>query len=126
MGKKLLGWALFFLISFSLPIHAQDSSPIDEYLQGKMDGERDAEGSPFWFLVGFTCGILGVGGAYIMTPQVPPVALIGKSIEYISGYTAGYQEKARNQNALYASAGCAAGYVLYLLVILLSIPSGPC
>jgi hypothetical protein len=42
MGKKLLGWALFFLISFSLPIYAQDSSPMDEYLQGKTNGERNA------------------------------------------------------------------------------------
>jgi hypothetical protein len=42
MEKKLLGWALFFLIFFSLPIHAQDSSPMAEYLQGKTNGERNA------------------------------------------------------------------------------------
>jgi hypothetical protein len=65
---------------------------------------------------------LGIGGAYVMKPDVPSVALIGKSSEYVLGYTAGYQEKARNQNVLYATAGCVAGYVFYYLVIRPSIP----
>jgi hypothetical protein len=58
MGKELLGWALFFLIFFSLPIHAQDSSPMDEYLEGKMGGERDAKENPLWILGGLAGSFL--------------------------------------------------------------------
>jgi hypothetical protein len=96
----------------------------DDYLQGRIDGERDAKGDPIWLLGGFACGILGIGGAYVMKPDVPSVALIGKSSEYILGYTAGYQEKARNQNVLYATAGCVAWSIIYFLVIQHSMPSG--
>jgi hypothetical protein len=138
MEVKMKRKVLIFLMVFSVsvgPLLAQTppaptppapSAPAttqaDDYLRGRMDGERDAKGNPIWLLGGFACGILGIGGAYVMKPDVPSVALIGKSSEYVLGYTAGYQEKARNQNVLYATAGCVAGYVFYYLVIRPSIP----
>jgi len=88
-----------------------------DYMQGKMDGERDAKGNPVWVLAGLGCGVIGAGAAYMTKPSPPSTAILGKSTEYIMGYTEGYQNKARKQNAMYACGGWAAWVVIYLALI---------
>jgi len=115
-GIESAGWRkpvalLLILVIFATPLLAQQTT--DEYLQGKLDGERDAKGNPLWFLAGAGCGIIGAGAAYLIKPSPPASALIGKSAEYVLGYTEGYKNKARNQNTTYACAGWAAFVLIY-------------
>lgn len=104
-GKKVVALAMAILL-FATPISsllAQEG--LGDFAQGKLDGERDAKGNPIWFLAGVGCGIIGVGIAYLVKPSPPAAALIGKSSEYVLGYTDGYQNKSRSKNATYACGG---------------------
>ena len=112
--KSCLVLSLIFLL-IATPLLAQQT--MDDYVQGKLDGERDAKGSPLWFLAGLGCGIFGAGAAYFIKPSPPTHALVGKSSSYVMGYTEGYQNKARNKNTTYACAGWVAWTILYLAVI---------
>jgi hypothetical protein len=91
-----------------------------EYIRGKMDGERDAKGKKIWFaagLPGLCCYGIGVGGiviSFLVPPSPPEVVLIGKSGEYIMGYTEGFEKKGKLQNAKFASLGCLAGTAIEL------------
>jgi hypothetical protein len=100
-----------------------------DYISGKMDGERDAYAKGIWFLAGLPgicCYGIGVGGvlcSFLVPPSPPQASLIGKSGEYIMGYTEGFQSKGRLKNAKYASLGCLAGTAietaLYVIFVLL-------
>lgn len=76
------------------------------YAQGKMDGERDAGGSFIWFVWGLLCGVLGVGAAYFMKPDPPTAVLVGRSSDYVQGYTQAYKDKGRDKNVTWACLGC--------------------
>jgi uncharacterized membrane protein YfcA len=136
MGKKSLIFLMVFSVSVG-PLLAQTppaptppapSAPAttqaDDYLRGRMDGERDAEEaakkqighSIIWFLAGFACGPLGIGGAYIVPPEVPTASLLGKSSQYVLGYTAGYQKKVKAHNIGSAVAGCLVGSLVGILL----------
>jgi hypothetical protein len=98
-----------------------------DYISGKLAGERDATGRGIWFfagLPGVCCYGIGLGGvlcSILIPPSPSEVVLIGKSGEYIMGYTEGYQSKGRWKNAKYASMGCALGTgitaAIYLLIV---------
>lgn len=90
----------------ALPIMAQQGE-ISEYFQGKIDGQRDGKSSSkiLWLAGGCLLGPLGILIGYILPPSVPGDRLIGKSPEYVQGYTEGYREKGREQNALWAAGG---------------------
>lgn len=110
LPRKALAWSLAILM-IATPLLAQQT--MNDYLQGKLDGERSARGNPLWFLAGAGCGIFGAGAAYFIKPSPPVHALMGKPTEYVLGYTEGYQNKARNQNTMYACGGWLAFVVIY-------------
>lgn len=101
------------------PVLAQQSrsSATSDYLQGKLDGERDAKGNPAWFLAGAACGIFGAGAAYFIKPEPPASALVGKSAQYVLGYREGYQNKSSGKNLGYACAGWAALVIVYVVIL---------
>jgi hypothetical protein len=101
-----------------------------DYISGKMDGERDAQGKGIWFVAGlpgvfcYCIGLCGIFISYVLPPSPPEAVFIGKSGEYILGYTEGYKNKGRLKNAKYASLGCLAGtaietafYVVFVLLM---------
>jgi hypothetical protein len=103
-------------------VTGQTQNPTSEdYLQGKMDGERDAKGNGLWFLAGlpglccYGVGGLGVLGSFIWVPEPPVEQLMGKSTNYILGYTEGYKSKAKRKNMKSASLGCGIGTALSIL-----------
>ncbi len=111
VSKCISVFLIVLLISTPIIVIAQDQE--DNFAQGKVHGERDAKGNGLWFLAGAGCGIFGVGAAYISKPAPPAQALVGKSAEYVIGYTQGYQNKARNTNMGYACGGWAAFVLVY-------------
>ena len=110
--KKPISIFLVFLFLL-IPLMAQQADTANDFLQGKADGEMDAHGNPLWLLGGALCGIFGVAGAYFIKPKPPTEPLIGKTAEYVLGYTEGYQNKGRNKNTGYACGGWAIWVVIY-------------
>ncbi len=102
-GKALAIFLSLLMVTTPMMVIGQGS---DEYLQGKLEGERDAKGDPLWLLAGIGCGIFAIGAAFFTHPNPPAEMLIGKSSEYVLGYSEGYRSKARNSNVMYASIGC--------------------
>jgi hypothetical protein len=100
------------------PLLAQQQA--SDYVQGKLDGERDATGSALWILAGVGCGCFGVLGAYVFRPSPPAERLIGKTADYVIGYRDGYKGKSANRNALYAAGGWLAFVVVYYSIVLSS------
>jgi hypothetical protein len=106
--------ATFLAVSlFVMPISLTAQQSAGTYVEGKVDGEMAAKGNPLWFLAGVGCGCIGVGAAYFIKPSPPAYALVGKSSEYVLGYTEGYGDKSRNKNAGYACAGWLAFVAVY-------------
>lgn len=114
--KGFTSLLLAFLL-VSLPLIAQTTQASNEYFQGKTDGQRAAKGSPLWILGGFACGLFAVGYCYFfLSPSPPTGALIGKSSEYVLGYTEGYKKKTRSQSGMYSLIGWGIWVVVYLTV----------
>ena len=102
-----LGLALCLVVA---PVVAQDSSEesgdyTTEYNQGWLDGQADAEGSGIWILSGLLLGPIGIILPWVINPKVPGARLIGKSVGYVEGYTAGYRQKAKPKNFYYSLIG---------------------
>lgn len=114
---KLVAFVLAFLMVVCPFSSSLAQTTPSDYVQGKMDGERDARGNPVWFLAGLGCGIFGLIGAFVIAPSPPTHALVGKSSDYVLGYTEGYKSKARSGNAMYAAVGAITWVVIYLAVI---------
>lgn len=115
------GWrktisVLMAMLLVAAPVLAQEG--MGDYMQGKLDGERDARGSPLWFVAGLGCGIFGAGAAYLIKPNPPASGLIGKSAEYVMGYTEGYKNKGRDRNTMWACAGWLTWVIIYVAIIL--------
>jgi len=125
------------LLCVAVPLMAQQAEkPSDGgYVQGKADGERDGRGSPLWILaglaggaisclvfglapmiVGIPCGVAGaaatVAAPYSLSPAPSPSGLVGKSAEYVRGYTDGFKSKSNSGNALYSGIGCGVAWVV--------------
>lgn len=113
LSKKGIALILVLLM-IAAPLLAQQE--MSEYLQGKMDGEREAKGNNMWFLAGCLLGGVGIIIAYVMEPDVPTQQLVGKSPEYVQGYTEGYKKKAQTKNAMSALYGCLALGVAYIIL----------
>ncbi len=88
-----------------------------EYVKGRIAGERDAQGNSMWILAGCLLGVIGVLLAYLIEPEVPSAALVGKSPEYVQGYIDGYKAKARQKNAIYALYGLGIAVVVYVIIV---------
>lgn len=95
------------------------ASNAGDYLQGVIDGKRDARGKPLWILAGLAgsglciCfGAAGIGLA-VAVPYYPSGEdLLGKSSSYIEGYIAGYKSATRWKNAGWATLGFALAIVI--------------
>jgi hypothetical protein len=102
---------------------ARKSSSFDDFILGKQDGQREAIGNPGWIFAGlagtYFClciGCAGIGIAFVVPPNPPVSALMGKSTSYIQGYNEGYKSKARLKNALYASVGCGIAALINFII----------
>jgi hypothetical protein len=109
LSKKVLCVALVACL-VAVPVVAQDSSGESEdfttdYNQGWLDGQADAEGSGVWILSGLLLGPIGIILPWVINPKVPGARLIGKSVGYVEGYTAGYRQKAKPKNFYYSLIG---------------------
>ena len=101
------------ILAFSLciaPVVAQEQSPesgsiSEEYNQGWLDGQFDAKGNGIWILSGLLLGPIGLILPWVINPKVPGARLIGKSVSYVQGYTAGYQKAAKPKNFYYSLIG---------------------
>ena len=104
--------AIFLVIVvFAAPLLSQEGTTA--FSRGKLDGEKAAKGDPVvWSLAGAGCGCFGLLGAYLITPNPPASNLLGKSPEYVLGYTKAYKDESRKKNLRYAFIGCLANVVL--------------
>lgn len=116
ISKKIISFSLIFIF-LSIPVLAQAPQAPEDYLEGRKDGERDAKGSAGWIAGGVLCGIFTVIYVYAMSkPSPPATALIGKTQDYVLGYTEGYQKKTRSKNGMYALLGWTTWIVIYFAV----------
>ena len=94
--------AILFLC---LPILAQDNA--DDFAEGMFDGRNDgrADASVLWLIAGLGCGCIGVGAAYLITPSPPADKMIGKTTNYVIGYSEGYKKGIRGKQTGYAAIG---------------------
>jgi hypothetical protein len=77
----------------------------EDYNQGWMDGQFDAKGNGVWILSGLLLGPIGIILPWVINPKVPGSRLIGKSVGYVQGYTAGYRKTAKPKNFYYSLIG---------------------
>jgi len=99
--------------------------------QGRLDGARDAKtdvSGTLWFMAGCCLSGTGVLFAYVYTPNPPATRLLGKSPEYVAGYTDAYRTAARGTQTSNAWSGCivfglsyAALLVVYFLLLAASV-----
>lgn len=97
------------VVSMICPSIAELTPQQIEQKQAIMDATRDANqvNAEAWALVG-CIGIVGVAGAYIIEPSVPPIKLLGKSPEYVAFYTDTYKQKVKEKRTKHAVMGCLA------------------
>lgn len=112
-SQKALGLLLVVAL-VAIPVLAEGRpAQGNDYAQGRADGQRDAKGSPAWILGGILCGVFAVLYCYIQSPSPPVGALVGKSSDYVLGYSEGYKTK-RGKDAMYAWIGWGIWIVIYL------------
>ncbi len=118
------------LVFFSMPLLAQQievqgtqqqqkTETGGDYMQGKIDGERDGRGNFAWYFGGLCLGLIGVILAFVIAPQPSTENLVGRSSEYIMGYTEGYKSKAKRQQGYYALGGLATLVVVYIVLVVI-------
>jgi len=118
MIKRLLSSLIVLSIVFApLAVQSQEAAGGGSFTDGLMAGQMAGEGNAAWVLGGFLCGVFGVGGAYFIEPSPPVHMLMGKSSEYVMGFTEGYKKEAKKKNVQYASIGCLGGLALNLLLM---------
>lgn len=108
VSKKFISPVVVLLI-LAIPVAVQSAETVQaqqssEYVQGRLAGEQAAKGNPIWFLGGLLCGVFAVIYCYIQSATPPAMALVGKSAEYVMGYSDGYKKK-RGRDAVYAWIG---------------------
>lgn len=112
-GKKAIA-VLLAILMITTPLAAMQQS--SEFTRGKAEGEQAARGNGLWVLGGLVCGVFAVAAAYLTKPKPPAQVLVGKSPDYVLGYTDGYGRKARNKNGGYALIGWVAWVAIFVAV----------
>lgn len=74
--------------------------------------------STIWFLAGCTLSGLGVLGAYVIQPDPPMTALVGKDAAYVAQLTDCYKDQAGGIQTKWAWIGCATIAVPYIIYAL--------
>lgn len=89
--------------------------------QAVADAKQDAlqVDNNIWIAAGVFGGIFGIGAAMIIKPTVPPMALIGKSPEYVTFYTHAYQAAVKDGQVKAATAGCLGGTAVSVMCLLM-------
>lgn len=106
------------ILVFATPLLSQEAS--SDFLQGMADGKKDSKGSSVWFIAGLGCGAIGFVIAAVHNPNVPAENVVGKSQEYVLGYTEGYQSEARRSNMLFAGFGWAISAAVVIAIMVSS------
>jgi len=100
-----------------------EDSYLGGYAAGRADGAAEADKTTYG-VAGFFCGVCGVGAAALSNPKPGTETLrsVGKSEEYIRGYSQGYSEarKSAQLNSALIGWGIGAVVSLGLYFILLS------
>ena len=122
MNSLIIKKSLSMLIVMSvlvapISIHSQDTAKAETFTEGLMQGQMAASGNVGWMLGGLLCGVFGVGGAYFVEPSPPVYMLIGKSNDYVIGFTEGYKKETKKKNVQYASVGCLGSMAFNLLLM---------
>lgn len=104
-----------------------------DYYRGYMDGLEQAEvrsGETTWgvgsFLGTLACCLIGVGVSTLAnssSANPPPEFIIGKSSEYVSGFTSAFQARARQKRQASASTGLGVGILCNVVVNLIVLPT---
>jgi len=120
LQKSVCLFLTLALVAIPTLASIQTNQQPTDYIQGAMDGDLAAKGDPLWLVGGLLCGLLAVLYCYMQSPTPPAITLVGKSQDYVLGYTEGYKKK-KGRNALYAWIGWGSWVVVYLVVILPSV-----
>ena len=94
------------------PLVAQQNDLAAGRMAGSQAAKADTNGTA-WLTIGCVCACLGVGAAYILDPEPPITALLGKSPEYVAAYTDGYKQATKGTRTGRAQIGCVVGTLLY-------------
>lgn len=95
-------------------------------MQAVTDAERDAKQANIqvWAFVGCFGSVFGVASAYVLTPSVLPIKLLGKSPEYVANYTQTYQQEVRNERTKHAAIGCLGSHCVAVILSAIILPEG--
>ena len=109
--------------SYKSPVPVDVSEPeMDDYTRGLLDGDFDAHGNQVWILSGCALSALGPIVAWGEMPNPREHALLGKSQDYVRGYTYAYQNKSRVKNTNYAWKGFGIGCFFNCIFMVLTNP----
>ena len=123
MNNSLVTKSMAILIAMSIiatviPAYSQETNTNGgTFTEGLMQGQMMAQGNAAWVVGGFCCGIFGVGGAFLIEPSPPAHMLMGKSNEYVMGFTEGYKSESKKKNIQYAGIGFMGYLVFYLMAL---------
>ena len=95
----------------AVPILAQQGDLAAGRMAGSTAARTDTNGTA-WLAIGCLFGCLGVGAAYVLEPNPPTTALLGKSPEYVAAYTDSYRQTAKRKRTSKAWTGCVVGTLL--------------
>lgn len=112
---------LLTILLLSIPIVAQipetqqQQNPV---LDAEAAAERDVD-KTMWLALGCLLGVFGLAAAYLIAPNPPAQALLGKSPEYIAVYTDAYRKEGKKLQGSKALIGCLAGTAVQVVAYLL-------
>lgn len=77
----------------------------EEYMRGITDAKKDAQGSVLFCFSGCCLQLIGILLPYIINYDPPAEKLMGKSADYIMGYSKQYNSSMKNKNMINAIIG---------------------
>lgn len=83
----------------------------EEYMRGIADAKKDAQGSVLFCFSGACLQLIGILLPYIIDYDPPAEKLVGKSPDYIMGYSKQYNSSMKNKNMINAIIGYVGYYV---------------
>ena len=108
----------FLLIVILLPITVFSQGQQNGFIEGEKDATADVTGG-MWIAVGCLTGGISYIYPSLFNPAVPQGKLVGKSPEFVAGYTDGYNSKRKSimqKNSCYGGivywVGCGAFYLI--------------
>jgi len=109
------------LVSLPVFVYSQTGA----VAQAKIDANKHV--SKFlWFGAGCLFGLIGVGAAYLIAPNPPASALLGKDADWVTLYTDAYRSEGKRIQGKYAIYGCltnALVYIVYAVVVVATTTS---